>query len=81
MNFKDQHMTIHPALCDYIAHLISKHIKAHDVNGLIDTVGKVRFDVAEDGSLRSTTKRVSVVDIHGKTYTVTVEEVSNGHTL
>lgn len=80
MSSEDWHMTVHPAYCDYIAHLIAKHLKGNDHNKLIDTVGKVRFDLDQNGAMLSTTKRISVVDVQGKTYTITVEE-KGGHTL
>ena len=70
-------LTVHPAYCDYLAHLISKHLKAHDQNQLIDSVGKVRFDLDKDGSMLSTTKRITVIDVQGKAYTITIEEAKN----
>ena len=70
-------LTVHPAYSDYLAHLISKHLKAHDQNQLIDSVGKGRFDLDKDGSMLSTTKRITVIDVQGKSYTITVEEARN----
>lgn len=77
----NQELTIHPAYCDYLSYLISKNLKMWDLNGLIDSVGKVRFDLDEHGSMLSTTKRVSVVDIQGKSYTITIEENKNEHQI
>ena len=48
---------------------------------LLDTVGSVRFDFDQDGSMASTKKFISVVDIQGKTYTITIEENGDGHTI
>ena len=63
--------------CDYMAHIIQKNLKKVDENGLIDTVGKVHFDLNPDGSYRSPKKTISIVDVHGTTYTVTIEETRN----
>lgn len=63
------------AYCDYIAHIIAKHLKKNDIEGFIDSVGKVNFDLNPDGSYRSTKKTISVVDKHGTAYTITIEEV------
>lgn len=81
MSNDNWNLTVHPAYCDYIAHLIAKHLKEHDFNKLLDTVGKVRFDLDAEGAMLSTTKRISVVDVQGKTYTISIEEKSNGHSL
>lgn len=70
-----------PAYCDYIAHLIKKHLADNDRagNSLLDSVGAIRFDLDPQGAMLSTTKRISIVDIQGKSYTITVEENANGH--
>lgn len=62
------------AYCDYIAHIINKNLKKHDDNGLIDTVGKIQFDLNPDGSYASTKKVINVVDKHGTAYRITIEE-------
>jgi len=41
----------------------------------IDNVGKVRWDLSDDGQFLSTKKTMSVVDRNGKMYRVTVEEI------
>jgi len=76
-------MTIKLAYCDYISHLIKKHLKDLDRKdkGLVDTVGNIRFDLDKDGAMLSSKKRISVVDIQGKTYTITIEENDNGSTV
>lgn len=66
------------AYCDYIAHIINKNLKKNDQDGLIESVGKVQFDLNEDGTYRSTRKTISVVDKHGTAYTITIEENRNG---
>ena len=62
-----------PAFCDYIAHLIKRNLSDADKRDkvLLDTIGSVRFDFDEEGQMLSTTKFISVVDINGKTYTIT----------
>jgi hypothetical protein len=76
-------MTIKLAYCDYIAHLIKKHLKDQDLRdkALIDTVGSIRFDLDQHGRMLSSKKQISVVDIQGKTYTITIEENDNGSTV
>ena len=76
-------MNLKLAYCDYIAHLIKGGLKDQDRKDkiLLDTVGSVRFDFDLDGSMASTKKFISVVDHQGKTYTITIEENSDGHTV
>jgi hypothetical protein len=76
-------MTIKLAYCDYIAHLIKKHLKDQDLRdkALIDTVGSIRFDLDQHGRMLSSKKQISVVDIQGKTYTITIEENDSGSTV
>lgn len=67
------------AYCDYISHIIQKNLKKMDAEALIDVVGKVQFDLNEDGSYRSTKKVINLVDKHGTGYTITIEEKRNDH--
>lgn len=69
------------AYCDYLSHIIQKNLKKNDVEGFIDTVGKVQFDLNPDGSYRSTKKTLSVVDKHGTAYTITIEENRNDNRI
>ena len=62
------------AYCDYIAHIISKELKANDAERLLSSVGRIQFDVDDDGAYRSTKKTVLVEDRNGKKYKITVEE-------
>jgi hypothetical protein len=62
------------AYCDYISHIIQKNLKRIDRDAMIDSVGKVQFDLDRDGSYRSTRKIINVVDKHGTAYTITIEE-------
>ena len=72
-----------PAFCDYIAYLIKKSLADTDRKEkvLLDSVGSVRFDFDEDGSMLSTTKFISVVDINGKAYTISIQEKINEHQI
>lgn len=63
------------AYCDYISHLISTNIKAHDSQGLLWQVGRPNYDLDSSGALSSTTKTLGITDINGKRYRVTVEEI------
>ena len=69
------------AYCDYIAHIIQKNLKRNDQESMIDSVGKVQFDLAEDGSYLSTRKIINVVDKHGTAYTITIEEKRDEHKI
>ncbi len=62
------------AYCDYISHIIQKNLKRIDRDAMIDSVGKVQFDLDRDGSYLSTRKIINVVDKHGTAYTITIEE-------
>jgi hypothetical protein len=63
------------AYCDYIAHLISKELKANDYERLLSSVSRPQFDLTPTGGFRSTKKTIEVEDRFGKKYRVTVEEV------
>lgn len=65
------------AYCDYIAKVVRDALKfdSQKFDTYIDNVGMTRYDVNEEGSFMSTKKTMSVVDIQGKLYRVTVEEV------
>ena len=74
---------IKPAFCDYIAHLIKKSLADTDRKDkvLLDSVGSVRFDFDSEGAMISTTKFISVVDINGKAYTITIAENAHEHQI
>lgn len=63
------------AYCDYIAHLISKELKANDYERLLSSVSRPQFDLTPTGGFRSTKKTIEVEDRFGKKYRITVEEV------
>jgi len=65
------------AYCDYIAHLIHIHLIGLDEreNGLLGAVSGVQHDLHPVGGyLLSTKKTLTVTDINGRRYRVTVEE-------
>lgn len=61
--------------CDYIAHAISKELKANDTERLLASVGRPRYDLTPEGGFASTKKVIEVEDRFGTKYRVTVEEV------
>jgi len=65
------------AYCDYIAHLIKTNLKYEDMKdkSMLNSVGKVEWDVTPEGSFASTKKTIMVEDRYGKQYRITVEEV------
>ena len=66
--------------CDYIAHTIIKPALDVDKNsnqGQISVVGKVKMDLHKRGYMLSTAKRIEVVDVNGRKYMVTIEDITN----
>lgn len=63
------------AYCDYIAHTISKELKANDAEKLLSSVSRPQYDLTPEGGFKSTKKTIMVEDRFGKQYRVTVEEV------
>jgi len=63
------------AYCDYIAHTVLRPAMISD-GGVIQEVGHVKMDLDPvEGYMTSTAKRIEVVDMNGKKYRVTVEEI------
>ena len=62
------------AYCDYIAHTISKELKANDTERLLSSVSRPQYDVTPEGAFASTKKTIMVSDRFGKQYKITVEE-------
>ena len=62
------------AYCDYIAHVISKELKANDTERLLSSVSRPQYDVTPEGAFASTKKTIMVSDRFGKQYKITVEE-------
>jgi len=60
--------------CDYIAHLISKELKANDSERLLSSVSKPRADLTPQGAMRSTKRTIDVEDRFGKKYRITITE-------
>jgi hypothetical protein len=63
------------AYCDYIAHLISKELKANDHERLLSSVSRPKFDITPEGKFASTKKTIEIEDRFGTKYRVTVEKV------
>ena len=67
------------AYCDYIAHTIIRPAMIEDGNdggGVIREVGHVKMDLEpKEGYMLSTAKRLEVIDMNGKMYRITVEEI------
>lgn len=61
--------------CDYIAHTISKELKANDTERLLSSVSRPKYDLTPEGGFASTKKVIEVEDRFGTKYRVTVEEV------
>jgi len=68
------------AYCDYIADRIKKaldlDLRENRIYTKVDEVGPVKMDLhPTEGYFVSTKKTLKVIDINGKQYKVTVEEV------
>jgi len=63
------------AYCDYIAYLIRENLMNLDSNHLLDEVGRVQFDIGMGDEFTSTAKTIDVLDMQGKQYRVTVQEL------
>lgn len=63
------------AYCDYIAHVIKSSLFLNDGEKLIDEVGGIQFDLSPTGEFTSTTKTIDVLDVFGKQYRITVQEL------
>ena len=62
------------AYCDYLAHTIIRPALLAD-SDMVQEVGFVKMDLAEEGYMVSTTKYINVTDVNGKMYKVTIEEL------
>tara|TARA_B100001093_G_C26532883_1_gene886753 strand:+ start:217 stop:459 length:243 start_codon:yes stop_codon:yes gene_type:complete len=67
------------AYCDYIAYSIVQPGLLSDSekdSPMISEVGKVKMDLAKEGWMQTTTKRIMCRDRNGKPYLITVEEIN-----
>lgn len=63
------------AYCDKIADTIRKSLMGYDPDNIIGLVGPVKMDLhPTKGYFQSTKKAITVYDMNGKAYMVTVEE-------
>ena len=63
--------------CDGIAAICRSAIREWidgEFENAIQSVGPIRYDLHEDGYLLSTTKTISVEDVYGQKYKITIEE-------
>jgi hypothetical protein len=65
------------AYCDYIAHLIKGNLMIldHQDERLLEEVSKIQYDLGIEGEFNSTMKTIDVIDIHGKQYRITIQEL------
>lgn len=63
------------AYCDYIAFLIRENLLNLDKRNLIDEVGRVQFDLGSNDEFNSTLKTIDVLDMNGKQYRITIQEL------
>ena len=66
------------AYCDYIAKVVNDSLKRDSQNvgvSYVDSVGKINFDLGQNGEFLSTRKTMSVIDTSGKAYRIIIEEV------
>lgn len=66
------------AYCDGIAAICRKAIREWidgDFSTAITEVGPVKYDLAPEGYMLSTTKTIEVGDMNGKRYKITIEEI------
>lgn len=68
-------MKIKQTYCDYIAFTIRENLINIDKRGLIDEVGKVQYDLNMDGDKESSLTTIDVLDMQGKQYRITVQEL------
>ena len=68
-------MKIKQCYCDYIAFTIRENLINVDKRGLIDEVGKVQYDLNMDGDKESSLTTIDVLDMQGKQYRITIQEL------
>lgn len=62
--------------CDKIAATLFDALKARDPDGIIGEVGRIKWDLDQEGShMVSTKKTIELADRNGNRYRVTVEDL------
>lgn len=61
--------------CDYIANIIQKSLMQFDQENLLDKIGRIRLDLDPEGVFQTTVKTIDIVDMQGKAYRVTIQEL------
>lgn len=64
------------AYCDKIADTVRRALQQPDPDGIIaaDGVGRIQWDLDEQGAFRSPAKSITVYDRNGKAYIVSIQE-------
>ena len=60
---------------DYISNSVHKSLMQFDQENLCDQVGRIKMDLDLDGIFQSTVKTIDIVDMQGKAYRVTIQEL------
>lgn len=63
------------AYCDYIAHVIHSSLLPNDDEKLLDQISRIQYDLGFAGEFNSTMKTIDVIDINGKQYRITIQEL------
>jgi len=61
--------------CDYIANIVQKSLMQFDQENLLDKIGRIRLDLDSEGVFQTTVKTIDIVDMQGKAYRVTIQEL------
>jgi hypothetical protein len=65
---------------DYIAHTVVKPALDADgylSEGVLSGITKVKMDKAESGYIQSSKRFMEVMDINGREYRITIEDITN----
>lgn len=76
-NLQQQKTKSFMVYCDYIAHLITDNLKTADDQdmAMLTEIGKMKYDLSEEGWFVSSKKTIEVTDINGQKYKISVEAV------
>lgn len=62
-------------MCFYLAERIKRCLPFNDPQQMLAAIGPARSDVDEDGTLRSDTKTIDLLDYEGARYRITISKV------
>jgi len=60
---------------DYIAFTIRENLLSLDKRKVLDEVGKVQYDLGMESEHRAVVTTIDVLDMQGKAYRITVQEL------